>query len=648
MPRTLSFHICIWLLVLGLVFPSAASSQSLPFPLPATFVRITSEAQIQSDGFYLIVSECSGKSTLAHYLLSEEADGKHLRAIKREGACGDAVETAKSAHVWRIARSETGTYTISNAASGKSLYSQSGTDLRADASKRTAWQLHRAEGDEGFLFSTISEGKERYLALGSPDDLNLYFGNYIKGGENSRVLYLYKLPTPLSSRPGHATPPETGKSVALASDGVALAGDGNTLSTAGLALCDGTLSPTQHLAVYTPAASAVAGDFTLQGSDGAYLGYALTPQREPAAWCISNGYIATCEAPARYLIYENGFCLRPSDSEASGTHPATFIPLAAPAQSLHDEADATLTLTGGWSAEALAALSLAGIAGLHLEHIALPLEALPFTEQQPQGAAQADNTIIYIDAAQAPYAPAAWSRVVGLTPAGGEAARLLHGGTLTDRSPLCATQPFSAEAGALTYTRTLLGDGGWETLYLPFASALPTGFEAYACTGVDLAAGTITFAPAEALAACTPYLVRAKGGSAAQQLTLTNLAGSVDATPAAGQTAAFAGTLLPLVFTPHSAYLLSAAGKHFVEAPSGSTLSPFRAYLSLTGHSAAQPLKVCFAGVTTATHGAQQAATPRPIVCALTGRTLASHYSTAAWRALPHGVYLVGGEKRIK
>lgn len=132
---------------------------------------------------------------------------------------------------------------------------------------------------------------------------------------------------------------------------------------------------------------------------------------------------------------------------------------------------------------------------------------------------------------------------------------------------------------------------GWETVYLPFSTALPTGFEAYTLKAVQ---GDVPqYEPATSLEAYTPYVVRGLAGhlfrvkrqgyaapASVQTLRASHRTPQRPALgrvrrPTGSESILLTGTLVPLV--DPSGLVLD--GSDFVEPEPGCVLPAFRAYL---------------------------------------------------------------------
>lgn len=231
--------------------------------------------------------------------------------------------------------------------------------------------------------------------------------------------------------------------------------------------------------------------------------------------------------------------------------------------------DGLLRLSGTWTAEELSALSFSDVGALDMTSIRLPLDARAFAHY-PEYA----NIPIYVSASQGKRVPAEWDFVV----CGGQ---LLRKTQLADAQPLFLPYPISVDDGQMTYERQFCGDGGWETLVLPFDADVPEQVEALRLKEVE--GDKATFVHTKKIYAGEPVLIRPEKDSAKSEnfglKSQKNQFSSVE-----NRGGIFCGTLLGQKLTEDSGeiYMLSADGATFSRALAGSSLSPFRAYLRLS------------------------------------------------------------------
>ena len=239
-----------------------------------------------------------------------------------------------------------------------------------------------------------------------------------------------------------------------------------------------------------------------------------------------------------------------------------------------------LKITEPLTADELAAKDLGGVTCLDLSGISLPEGATAFrhTPVEP-------NLLIYVRSEDAGRVPEAW-RFAVVRAENGEA-RLLRPFELTDGAPLFIPFPFAVSTGQLRYTRRLIADGNWQTLCLPFDADAVEGqglFEAGKALGMDGAA--LAFGETETIAGGAAHILRTVGTAATDgRLTVTFSSKACTVAPTLGYLyQGIWGTnyrQMAVADANESIYLLTADGSTFAHAAAGSTLAPFRCYLSL-------------------------------------------------------------------
>ena len=239
-----------------------------------------------------------------------------------------------------------------------------------------------------------------------------------------------------------------------------------------------------------------------------------------------------------------------------------------------------LKITEPLTADELAAKDLGGVTCLDLSGISLPEGATAFrhTPVEP-------NLLIYVRSEDANRVPEAWRFAVARAENG--EARLLHSFELTDGAPLFIPFPFAVSTGQLRYTRRLIADGNWQTLCLPFDADAVEGqglFEAGKALGMDGTA--LAFGETETIAGGAAHVLRTVGTAATDgRLTVTFSSKACTVAPTLGYLyQGIWGTnyrQMAVADANESIYLLTADGSTFAHAAAGSTLAPFRCYLSL-------------------------------------------------------------------
>ena len=239
-----------------------------------------------------------------------------------------------------------------------------------------------------------------------------------------------------------------------------------------------------------------------------------------------------------------------------------------------------LKITEPLTADELAAKDLGGVTCLDLTGISLPEGATAFrhTPVEP-------NLLIYVRSEDANRVPEAWRFAVARAENGD--ARLLRPFELTDGAPLFIPFPFAVSTGQLRYTRRLIADGNWQTLCLPFDADAVEGqglFEAGKALGMDGAA--LAFGETQTISGGAAHILRTVGTAATDgRLTVTFSSKACTVAPTLGYLyQGIWGTnyrQMAVADANESIYLLTADGSTFAHAAAGSTLAPFRCYLSL-------------------------------------------------------------------
>lgn len=239
-----------------------------------------------------------------------------------------------------------------------------------------------------------------------------------------------------------------------------------------------------------------------------------------------------------------------------------------------------LKITEPLTADELAAKDLGGVTCLDLSGISLPEGATAFrhTPVEP-------NLLIYVRSEDANRVPEAWRFAVARAENG--EARLLHSFELTDGAPLFIPFPFAVSTGQLRYTRRLIADGNWQTLCLPFDADAVEGqglFEAGKALGMDGEA--LAFGETQTITGGAAHILRTVGTAATDgRLTVTFSSKACTVAPTLGYLyQGIWGTnyrQMSVSDAGESIYLLTADGSTFAHAAAGSTLAPFRCYLSL-------------------------------------------------------------------
>lgn len=333
----------------------------------------------------------------------------------------------------------------------------------------------------------------------------------------------------------------------------------------------------------------VKGGFYLQTENGVWLIPAVGSKKNAgvqlkaenhadAYWEESDGKVLGYRYPGddpRLLVYSKaggGVFTTVPESEVTPEHwtHLTLGVLAPPPDSAFT-ADGVKTLYGGWSATKLSRISWKNVGALDLTKIALPQQSKSF-EYRPSVC----NALVYVNREAVAWIPESWKNVVSVSKDGkGRAIRPIQ---WVDACPLTVPYRFYAGADSLSYERKFMGDGLWETLYLPFTvEGCPDGFE-LACYNQR---GTDVFMKTTDIGAYTPLLIRNVRRLSQPKVVLKAMGGWVESSTDHVSLGVMRGTLTCLqVASADKTYILAPDGITFRRAAAGSYVNPFRCYFS--------------------------------------------------------------------
>lgn len=542
-----------------------ALAEDVSGTLPAVFIPVTGSGWI-TDGAQVVIG-AESKSEGIFHMAEAALSGSFIAAQPSTGSTPTTITVDDAPLVWTL-EAATGGYRLKNngnyVAKGKSA---TALKFSATASEAIVWRISEAEG--AFRL-TDTKDSERYFALSLTTEgptPHYIFGKYKNSGGCTVDLRLYRYERATLHLGGAAVMPADGTIVTLLADGLTPTAEGVT-PTADYLLCNG------HVAASVPAQRwrakvRNANTLALLFPDGRYLDAGLQPTSTETWWTLAEGALWQEDRVLRYLPSQSRFATLTVDEAAIAPGEAVaFLPVADEAQVAL--ADGVLIVSGGLSAAELAELDWQGAWLLDLTAASLPLNPQPFTNRPA-----ANNNVVLVSEATARFVPHEWDFAVSK----GTIYTLLTRAALTDRQPLRLPADIVVNSAQVTYTRTLCGDGGWETLCLPFDTDLPTGFEAETLTETD--EENAVFAPATSLPAGQGVLFRPTD-SHTTEVTFVAKGGTLT-TRTEG---AFRGVYDSLVVTtssPEQPYLLHADGTRFVRPAAGSTLAPFRAALHTNG-----------------------------------------------------------------
>ncbi len=555
-------------LLIALFFPAYAQPE-----LPARFARLYSLSDIGERGYVAIGATEDGGHYLMRQVLSTQVAGK--LTVTPAGQALENYTLTQEDNVWCIERYGTGW-----SLSGKRGYlAPDGQNGFRWSERPVAWTL--VETGHGTFALVAAETPDYKVGVRSQNGTH-YFGRY-RNEDDRTQLHLYRFEA------RQAQPPTNNSRVALAvlteGEFYCLNSDLASLTDAGnYRLANDTLSPEGCFAQWT-VRYADADYFCLVDDCGQAL--AVDSGRlvllddtgsQSALWQVENGLIQTAGRDVPSLILGtktvDGACVpylyTPDELLVADIPTFAFYGIGSPPSFQTDEHGA-LFLLGAWSTFALSALSLQGITTVDLSRISLPRAGLTL---HPDGA----NTLIYIRDDETEYVG---SQPLSLIAVGNGENVALTPISLTDKDPFYVLYPFRAAHG-VTYTRTAIADGGWETLCIPFdVKTLPGDFafeEVRGISGMQLRCEQVT-----AIEANRPVIFTCANtttGDSPVELSL-----SAENVWVTAESDVVEMPLRPNYthFTvgerAGSCYLLNKTGTTFVLADATSSLPPFRAYL---------------------------------------------------------------------
>lgn len=558
--------------LLALLLAVTADMQAGEINLPARFTRITSASQLKAGGFYVIGGEgiVSGNEGQFALLSNKKKGSSTLKGIVF--ANEETLTVNSLAVVWQfVAETETGKYTIVSAENGSFLNAPKvgATTLEASSKNKTLWSVTAKA--QGFHIQSNRES-ERYLGMNGGEEP--YFGNYAKNGADCHELQIYSMEsTALSDQEGSASIPKDGTTIALYANLHLCDAEGNTISSDGYITGKEEVAPDAEVPLWMVNHEGDGAFFTLRNTAGQYLGHSLRPVAGHTRWTVKHGHIVTDEATPRYLCFLNGFDTRPAEQTCNAAD-VRLLPVGQTPERRIEHGIATLT--GAWSARQLQTMSWDGVMATDATGISLPRPLLPL-----DGRPRVTNSILYVAEADGDIIPRDWRFVVACE-AGGTSCHLIRQAELYDRQPLMIDREIDYTAQQVSYRRSAPADESWNTLCIPFAAKVPTGYRAETLESVDN--HELVFGKTEVIEADFPVIIRATGKAAAD-LTLTAHAdGTLLPTNCENTPEALRGTYqaIDVGSSAHGLYFLNTDGTQFVRAAAGSHLAPFRAYLQFT------------------------------------------------------------------
>lgn len=559
MPLLRPFFV-LWIFVCALTGLHATGAPSET----ATFKRITQLSEIDDYSCYAIVFPDNGGNAVA--VSTALFRGTKLKAYESGNMADEEMNMPLETVSWTIKRLDNGHVELHATSTGSVLRRTTpgdvGLELADKPDAQCEWEIVSvAEGRFNFCEPHTGRGISRSVVSNTQ-----VFDNYKNPPKNGFCIYRHS--TRYADQTGRAELPADGRMVTLCNEGYVPTGAGTSAKATEYMLCDGQLAQMPGMQIWTCERTG-GNDFTLRnGAD--YLGYDLKPQAARAVWRIIDGHICTTENTPRYLCYDAAqhSWQVVTEKEATITALTAYV-----ADAPHtDTTEGICRLSGGWNAKDLAEIPLADVYCLDLTEAILP--RTPHRFNHPAATA---NMPVFVSADMAHCIPASWPFVISC----GTECKLLKPFTLKDREPFMTDRSFKVDAGLLSYTRSGMQSGKWQTLCLPFAANVE-GFHAAALSAVN--DGRLTFTEAATLEAGRAYIVSEPDSQSGQRILQIHSTACTVA-PNIPQTGTLQGVFMPFTVarTTDGIYMLSPQADEFRHAAAGSSLAPFRAFLHPAG-----------------------------------------------------------------
>lgn len=550
----------LWIFVCALTGLHATGAPSET----VTFKRITQLSEIDDYACYAIVFPDNGGNDVA--VSTALFRDTKLKAYESGNVADEEMNMPLETVGWAIKRLDNGHVELHATSTGSVLRRTTpgdvGLELADKPDAQCEWEIvSMAEGRFNFCEPHTGRGISRSVVSNTQ-----VFDNYKYPPKNGFCIYRHS--TRYADQTGRAELPADGRKVTLCNEGYVPTGAGTAAEATEYMLCDGQLAQMPGMQIWTCERTG-GNDFTLRnGAD--YLGYDLKPQAARAVWRITDGHICTTENTPRYLCYDAAqhSWQVVAENEAKITALTAYVADAPQKNTI----EGICRLSGGWKAKDLAEIPLADVYCLDLTEAILP--RTPHRFNHPAATA---NMPVFVSADMAHCIPASWPFVISC----GTECKLLKPFTLKDREPFMTDRSFKVDAGLLSYTRSGMQSGKWQTLCLPFAANVE-GFYAAALSAVN--DGRLTFTEAVTLEAGRAYIVSEPDSQNGQRILQIHSTACTVA-PNIPQTGTLQGVFMPFTVarTTDGIYMLSPQTDEFRHAAAGSSLAPFRAFLHPAG-----------------------------------------------------------------
>ena len=597
--------------------------------LPAKFMRINSLTSVSADGYYLIGGIGRGGQANNFYLMSENSHKDKLLGIHMGQGLENVIQTDRGDVIWKFVAVEGGLFEIVSVESNKSIYAENdkvdngNTNMGVSSTVVSKWNISvNPDGTFRFVNSSATT-TNRYIGISEIEKNSAVFGNYTESGADYIGLYVYKL-AEFGEIPGDSSIPADGTVVALEAEGQIFDESLLPHSLESFLLNNGTIAPDDAY-MQLRVEEKDDNSFALKFADEEYLQHDLSKSPQQSAWRVENGYIVSDEETPLFIVYSQTTktIQTITAAEAKGQHITNVILRNVGAKPSTQLTSGVLKLEGAWSAEKLKKLDFSNASSVDMSNISLPVSTLPLDYYPAE-----ENIPIYVAESDAECVHESWSFVIA-----GE--NLLHKTVLYDCKPLQIPYPFHIEEEQLSYVRQLVGDGGWETLCLPFDAEVPQGF---LFESLETASEKeLEFNTTSSITTDVPLIFKPAATYSEAQLVLISKACTVKAEEKA-KNLIFFGNYSPLYVesVSENIFLLNGNGDKFTLASEGSRLAPFRAYLKLYFNGSDIPIRHKTTSIPTISNRVKTAE-----CFSIDGRK-------ADYSKMKHGVFIVNGKKTLK
>lgn len=574
--------IALILLLLLTIIPNSTKAQSIS-TLTGTFERITDIDEITNAEYFLIGAWAEFGNIRTFNLATSSFSStykKKLKALPYANGAEKRIVCKDPTLVWNI-KEVNGYYEIISAESGKVLsrINNEGLGLQLESYQSNSlseWEIN--SNDSGtFVIGNTKYGK-RKLICDYSNETTVCFDNYADG----EPLYIYKRISTNTPEDGTIDVPKNGTCMTIVVDAGAFSADrSGTVSVEGFLLTDGTYAQDGTYSRFIcQSADDDAKAFSLKSDDGThYLSTDLTLTSAPVLWQVRDGKLVDYSSidNMRYVCYnaasQQWLLLTKDEQKGQEVQFASLAAISPSPTSTYAE-DGTMSLSGGWSANALSQLDFGDATSLDVTGAAIPLKARSFTNK-PHTA----NFPIFIASDATSAVADVWDFVVVSDDSG---CHLYKETQLSDKETFYTPHDISLSNAQMTYTRKPIEGTAWQTICIPFAvSELPANTLFYAAQEQN--DNELRLQSVSHLEAGRPYLFRSKdeenGFSSTEVLEFKCDEGSLPGNPSNNNGLQGNYSRFVVESGETNVFMLNPTTSVFQRAAANSTLKPFRAFL---------------------------------------------------------------------